>query len=336
MDNMTVISGVFDGLPSEAKSRLVKKPMPSWIDPMLATLTEERFSREGWIYEPKLDGERCITYKSSRSLELMSRNKKILNGGYSELVAVLGPQEHEFVVDGEVVAFDGERTSFEKLQGRIGLHDERATQKKIPVFYYLFDILYLDGRDVRPLPLKYRKELLKKAISFNEPLRFTPHVAGEGVNYYEQACRRGEEGVMAKDFESPYVSVRSRSWLKFKCVSGQEFVIGGFTDPQRSRIGFGALLVGYYKNKQLIYAGKVGTGFDTQTLTGLGAELNKLEQDKSPFAGEVDKNHVHWVKPVLVAEIGFGEWTQYDRLRVPRFRGLRRDKAAKDVVREQK
>ena len=140
---------------------------------------------------------------------------------------------------------------------------------------------------------------------------------------------------MAKDFYSLYVSNRSRNWLKFKCVSGQEFVIGGFTDPRRSRIGFGALLVGYYQNNRLIYAGKVGTGFNNETLKELSSELKKLAQDTSPFAGQVGEIGAHWVKPVMVAEIGFGEWTQYDRLRVPRFRGLSRDKSAREVVREQ-
>jgi bifunctional non-homologous end joining protein LigD len=333
---ISTATDIFDNLLPEMRAKLIKKAIPEWIEPMLATLTEQRFSREGWIYEPKLDGERCITYKSGDRLNLMSRNQKTLNGGYPELVEVLEPQEHEFIVDGEIVAFDGGLTSFEKLQGRIGLHDARATEKEIPIFYYLFDIMYLDGYDTRGLPLRYRKELLLKALIFKEPLRYTTHVDLQGIAFYAEACRKGEEGVMAKDFSSIYVSTRSRSWLKFKCVSGQEFVIGGYTEPKNSRIGFGALLVGYYEDKRLMYAGKVGTGFNNETLKEMSTELKKMEQEASPFTDQVKERDAHWVKPVLVVEVGFGEWTRYNRLRVPRFRGLRRDKYADDVVREQK
>lgn len=327
---------LFNGLPEAARAGLKKTPQPAWVSPMLATLTKERFSREGWIYEPKLDGERCLGWRRGSSVSLLSRNKKELNDSYPELVtAITADSTHDFIIDGEVVAFDGERTSFEKLQGRFGLHDSReALASRIPVYYYIFDIIYLDGYDLRALPLRYRKELLKKALSFRDPLRFTTHVEREGVAYYQEACSRGWEGIMAKRYDSPYVPVRSRDWLKFKCVSEQELVIGGYTDPRGSRTGFGALLVGYYDKGKLMYAGKVGTGYNEETLASLGAELASLEQQSSPFAQAIKEKGVHWVKPELVAQIGFTEWTSYDHLRHPRFLGLRRDKAARQVVKE--
>jgi ATP-dependent DNA ligase len=165
-------------------------------------------------------------------------------------------------------------------------------------------------------------------------LRFTPHIEREGVNYYRQACRKGWEGIIAKRYDSLYVSVRSKDWLKFKCVSEQELVIGGYTDPRGSRSGFGALLVGYYDRGKLIYAGKVGTGYNEETLHNLGRELARLEKPVSPFTDLSKGKGIHWVKPEIVAQVGFTEWTQYGKLRHPRFLGLRRDKAAGDVIRE--
>jgi bifunctional non-homologous end joining protein LigD len=325
----------FSALPAGEKTKLRQVPEPAWVDPMLATLVHEPSSRPGWIYEPKLDGERCFTYKKGSELRLLSRNQKLLNGGYPELVAALSPQGHDFILDGEVVAFAGGVTSFKTLQGRIGLHDERAAAKNIPIFYYIFDILYLDGYDVRRLPLQFRKMLLRAAVSFHDPLRFTTHVEGDGVAAFRQACQRGEEGVMSKDFTSPYQSVRSTEWLKFKCVKGQEMVIGGYTPGiGRRQPFFGALLLGYYQRGQLRYAGKVGTGFDDATLVDLTPALKSLRQSASPFAEKVSARGAVWVKPELVAEIVFAEWTQFDRLRVPRFEGLRRDKAAREVERE--
>ncbi len=325
----------FDILPSEERQALRKTAFPGWVDPMLAVLSTDYFSRKGWIYEPKLDGERCITYKNGKDIRLLSRNQKTLNGGYPELVAALEKQSHDLVIDGEIVAFEDGRSSFKKLQGRIGLHDTRASQKKIPVYYYVFDIMHLDGYDTRSLKLRWRKKLLKKAVSFVSPLRYTPHIETEGETMYHQACSRGEEGVMAKDYDGGYVSARSPAWLKFKCSNTQEFVIGGYTPGAGRRLRYlGAILVGYYEGKELKYAGKVGTGFDDETLRQLTAELAGLKQSASPFADDVRVGPVTWVKPRLVAQITYGEWTQYDHLRIPRFQGLRRDKAAAQVVRE--
>jgi DNA ligase D-like protein (predicted ligase) len=208
--------------------------------------------------------------------------------------------------------------------------------RRVPVFYYIFDVLYADGRDVRPLPLRERKSVLAGLLSFDDPLRYTEHRDTDGEAYYAEACRQGWEGLIAKRDDAPYRAGRSRDWLKFKCETNQEFVIGGFTDPQRSRIGLGALLLGYYDaSGQLVYAGKVGTGFDTRTLRSLHSELSAIERDTPPFGvGDLPRSGVHWTEPSMVAQVGFSEWTRDGQLRHPRFQGLRRDKAATDVVRE--
>ena len=327
---------VFDSLPQELKSSLKRAVQPNWVSPMLATLTDKRFSRDGWIYEPKLDGERCLAFKEGGKVKLLSRNQLMLNGSYPELVKAFEQQKmSSYIVDGEVVAFKGNVTSFEMLQGRMQSKNVgKELIKDVLVYYYLFDIIYFDGYDLRNIPLRYRKEVLSQAIVFEGPLRFTPHIEREGINYYRQACRKGWEGVIAKRFDSLYVSIRSKDWLKFKCVSEQELVIGGFTDPQGSRSGFGSLLVGYYDKGKLVYAGKVGTGYNENTLRVLGAELAALEQTNSPFAEVTKGKGIHWVTPQLVAQVGFSEGTLYGMLRHPWFMGLRRDKAAKDVVRE--
>ena len=330
------MSLVLDNLPPAVRDNLRKMVQPQWINPMLATLTSDYFSREGWIFEPKLDGERCLAFKENGKISLYSRNRLLLNGSYPELVQAFMQQESDnFIVDGEVVALRGAVSDFEMLQGRMQSRTPGdALIKQNPVYYYLFDILYFDGWDLRQLPLNYRKEILGQAVDFVDPLRFTPHVEHDGLPYYKQACSQKWEGVIAKRLDSPYLSIRSRDWLKFKCVNEQELVIGGYTDPEGSRNGFGALLVGYYAGGELIYAGKVGTGYSEETLRHLRAELKLLEQADSPFSVSIKDKGIHWVKPVLVAQVGFSEWTQYGRLRHPRFLGLRRDKAAGDVVRE--
>jgi bifunctional non-homologous end joining protein LigD len=243
------------------------------------------------------------------------------------------------VVDGEIVAFDGAQTRFERLQQRLGVASPSdQLLRDFPVYYYLFDLLYADGVDTRPLPLIERKKLLAEVVTFTGPLRFTEHRERDGVTLSQQACRDGWEGLVAKRADAPYTGTRSRNWLKFKCENAQEFVIGGYTDPQRSRVGFGALLLGYYDSAgRLVYAGKVGTGFDNRTLLALHAALAGLEQDDSPFSGgPVPRQRgVHWVKPQLVGEVGFSEWTDAGELRHPRFQGMRDDKDPRDVVREQ-
>jgi DNA ligase D-like protein (predicted ligase) len=205
----------------------------------------------------------------------------------------------------------------------------------VPVWLYLFDLLYVDRYDIRPVPLRYRKQVLRHAFDFHDSLRFTEHRDTEGEAYYREACRRGWKGVIAKDGESVYVSGRTRVWLKFKCTQEQEFVIGGYTDPRGGRIGFGALLVGVYQRGRLVYGGRVGTGFDHTTLQRLGQQLAQLDTASRPFVGDgLPRRGVHWVKPKLVAQIRFTEWTPGGKLRHPRFVGLREDKESKEVVKE--
>lgn len=304
---------------------------------MLATLTDRRFSDRNWIFEDKLDGERCLAFKQGRSVRLMSRNKQSLNNTYPEVVDALeAAGQHDAIVDGEIVAFDGNRTSFAKLQGRIGIKDpDEARRSGIAVFYYVFDVVYADGYDVTAVGLIDRKNLLRRALAFRSPVRFLTHRDTDGEAFYREACQQGLEGLIAKRRDSEYVHGRSADWLKFKCINEQEMVIGGFTEPAGSRVGFGALLVGYYERGKLRYAGKVGTGFDTDTLLRLRRRLAALETPQSPFTvDEVKERGAHWVRPDLVAQIGFTEWTNDGKLRHPRFLGLRTDKAATDVVRE--
>lgn len=304
---------------------------------MLATLTDEPFSDPDWVFERKLDGVRCLAFRDRSPVRLLSRNRKTLNDTYPELAEALERQPAQrFIVDGEIVAFKGRVSSFERLQGRLGLADPaRARASGIPVFYYLFDLLWLDGYDTTGLPLRDRKRLLRAAIGFSGPIRYSEHRDGEGEKLYQEACARGLEGVIAKRAASLYVHRRSPDWLKFKCVAEQELVVGGWTDPEGARTGFGALLVGYYDDGALVYAGKVGTGYDDATLSQLGARLRRLTRAHSPFArGNPPSRATHWVQPTLVAQIGFTEWTRDGKLRHPRFLGLRDDKPARDVVRE--
>ncbi|WP_084454056.1 non-homologous end-joining DNA ligase [Mycobacterium interjectum] len=324
-------------LPPSVCAALRDEPVPDWRAPTLATLTEKRFSDPGWIFERKFDGMRCLAFRDGDRVRLLSRNRQPLNGTYPELVDALGAQHTtRFVVDGEVVAFEGRRTSFARLQGRLGITDpEVARASPVRVFYYLFDLLHLDGKSTTDVPLLWRKRLLRKAIEFDDPLRYTPHRVGDGITAYRQACERGDEGVIAKLADSRYDGRRSPNWLKFKCVRDQEFVVGGYTAPKGSRIELGALLLGYHDGRDLVYAGKVGTGFDEATLRRLHARLSPIEQDAAPFTrGLVRENGARWVRPELVVQIGFTEWTRDGKLRHPRYLGLRTDKEPADVVRE--
>jgi len=299
---------------------------PGSFEPMKAVLTDERFSDEGWIFERKLDGVRCGAFRSGDRLRLLSRGgQELAYAGPRE--ALLAERARDFVVDGELVAFEGNRTSFSRLQ--------RARRERVPVFLYVFDVLHLDGYDVTRLPLRSRKRLLRSALSFHGPVRFTQHRNREGEAYFREACRRGWEGLIAKRADSPYATARSRDWLKLKCSAEQELVVGGFTAPRGSRTEFGALLVGYYADGALRYAGKVGTGFDRDALRELGAALREREVGDPPFADvhPVPKG-TRWTRPELVAQIAFTEWTRDGRLRHPRYLGLREDKPAREVVRE--
>jgi bifunctional non-homologous end joining protein LigD len=319
----------FAQLPAEEHELLKPAPLPDRVEPMKALLTDERFSDPGWIFERKLDGIRCIAIKGERNVRLLSRNDLSLNARFPEVVEALEADDAERVVlDGEVVAFDGAQTSFARLA--------RRGQERVPVFFYVFDLLWLDDRDVRPLPLRERKRLLREALSPSDHVRLTQHRVGDGEAFFAEACRKGWEGLIAKRADSAYTDRRSRDWLKLKCEHGQELVVGGFTAPQGTRTDLGALLLGYYDDGALRYAGKVGTGFDRATLRDLAERLRALRRDDAPFAdpGSIRERGVTWVEPELVAQIGFTEWTGAGRLRHPRFLGLRDDKAARDVVRE--
>jgi bifunctional non-homologous end joining protein LigD len=314
---------------------------PAFIEPMLATLTDQRDfpgPRGSWVFERKLDGFRAVAYRHRQEVRLLSRNEKDLGVKYPEIVEALRQQPlDDFIIDGEIVAFDHGQVSFQQLQQRLKrLSLDEARSSGVAVSYYVFDLLYANGLDARPLALKERKRLLKQAVEFTPLIRFTTHRLATGREALQLACERGWEGLIAKRAATPYISGRSHDWLKVKCGNRQEFVVGGYTDPQRTRIVLGALLVGYYEDGALRYAGKVGTGYTQETLRMLGSALNPLTVATNPFQPDaaIPRRNVHWVKPKLVAEIEFSEWTREGKLRHPRFMGLRPDKAAKEVVRE--
>lgn len=238
----------FELLSSAERARLRRRKQSKWTAPMLATLTDEPFSDERWIYERKLDGVRCLAFGNGKTVRLLSRNDNSQNEFYPELVqAVRRQAPSDFVVDGEIAAFEKGVTSFARLQTRMHRRRARAGPRRgVAVYYYVLDILHLDGRDTTALPLRRRKVLLRAALHFADPLRFTPHRNAHGERFLGEACRKGWEGLIAKRADSVYEHGRSTDWLKLKCVNRQELVIGGYTEPKGRRTGFGALLVGYY------------------------------------------------------------------------------------------
>ena len=305
---------------------------------MLATLTDRRDFGHDWLLERKFDGERCVARKQGDDVRLQSRTAKDLTGTYPEVRrAVAGQRARELVLDGEVVAFDGLQTSFSRLQRRLGVTTPSPELvAAYPVVLCVFDLLELDGDDLRGRPLLERRARLAEVVRPSAALQLSEAWRDDSQRRFARACRSGWEGLIAKRAKAPYVAGRSRDWLKLKCVAEQEFVIGGFTDPGGSRTDFGALLVGYYEGGRLRYAGKVGTGYTAATLRDLGARLRELETSESPFAdARPIPRGTHWVQPELVVQIGFAEWTNDGRLRQPRFLGVRDDKRPADVVREQ-
>ena len=311
---------------------------------MTCTLVAEPFDDPNWLFEPKLDGLRVWCRRDAKgNVTLLSRNDKPQNLQFPDVVAAVGDAlDRPAVLDGEIVCLDEHgRSSFRALQQRFHLEDAEEIARRAaehPAYFFVFDLMYLDRYDVTSLPLSRRKELLRGAVKWSDRIRWTEGTAGKGVGLLGEACRVGGEGIVGKDLRSTYFAGRSHEWVKIKCVGRQEFVIGGWTDPQRSRVGLGALLVGYYSDdgKQFVYAGKVGTGYTKETLLDLRERLGTLGQEQKPFdAGDPPLGeHVHWVKPALVAEIGYAEWTQHGLLRQPRFEGLRMDKNARQVRRE--
>jgi bifunctional non-homologous end joining protein LigD len=309
--------------------------MPVEYVPMKPVLIDRPFSDPDWVFDRKLDGERCGALRQDGKVTLLSRTGRPLAAAYPEVAEALAVDGPDLLIDGEIVAFKGNQTSFSQLQQRMGISDpERARHTRVRVYYYIFDMLEADGEDVRRLPLLERKARLRKAVEFRGHLRDTPYRRADGVTAFKYACAHGWEGVIAKRAASPYVPKRSRDWLKVKCAHGQELVVGGWTEPRGSRQRFGALLVGFYEGDKLRYAGKVGTGFDQRTLNILGDRLERLERPTSPFELGDPPRNAHWAEPELVAEIGFAEWTRDEKLRQPRYQGIRDDKSAREVVRE--
>jgi bifunctional non-homologous end joining protein LigD len=304
---------------------------------MLATAVEPLPQPAGWVYEPKLDGIRCLAVVSRHGVQLYSRNRIAKTEAYPEIAAALGGQVRgHAILDGEIVAVDRARgvADFGLLQRGGPTASAVGSRGRPRIEYWLFDCLWYEGIDLRPRAWRERRQVLESAVAASRPLVLTPTHAEFGAAF-ARACARGGEGLVAKRIDAPYRAGRSPDWRKLKCVRGQELVVGGWTDPRGSRQLVGALLVGYFDAGALRYAGKVGTGFDRFALRELSARLAPLAQAASPFAGAVPiRDQVHWVRPDLVVQVGFSEWTRDGRLRHPRYLGIRSDKRARDVVRE--
>jgi len=313
-----------------------KAPLPAKVAPQLATLVEEPPKGEEWLHEMKFDGYRILARLQDGRARLISRNGKDWTAQFPAVAkAVEGLPVPTAFLDGEVaIVLPSGTTSFQALQNAL------AGQDQGQLAYFLFDLVHLEGYSLAGAGLEERKTLLKELLgppAAGSPLRYSDHVTGSGREFYEQACGMGIEGIVSKRRDAPYEPTRSRSWLKVKCLKRQEFVIGGFTDPAGSRVGLGALLLGVYgTDGRLEFAGKVGTGFTAKVLDDLYKKVAAREQRESPFAQAKIPGitRAHWVKPELVAEVAFTEWTSDGRLRHPSFQGLRADKSPKDVVRE--
>jgi bifunctional non-homologous end joining protein LigD len=287
---------------------VAKTSFPRWLEPMAATLTQERFASDEWTFERKYDGIRGIAYKQGRDVKLYSRNQ-LLQHNPAVVAAIAALDAREVILDGEL---------------------SWREQKNA---YDVFDILWLNGRDLTQLTLDERRAILK-TLELRPPMRRVAELKGDKP--WERACAEGWEGVIAKRRDSKYEHRRSKAWLKMKCEASQELVVGGFTDPLGSRQGFGALLVGYYDGDDFVYAGKVGTGFDTRMLVELRGKFDKIEIPKPPFTKAIGlpKVRAHWVKPQVVVQVSFMEWTGDGKMRHSRLIGIRTDKKARDVVRE--
>ena len=314
-----------------------KAKMPGEIEPELATLVDAPPPGDDWLHEVKLDGYRILCAVEDGVAKLFTRRANDWTHRFAPLAAAAAKLSvTTALLDGEAVVLkpDG-TTSFQALQN--ALSEERTSE----LVYYVFDLLHLDGLDLRPAPLTARKEALRALVGSGEgqTIRFSDHVQGQGDGFYRQACRFGLEGIIAKRADAPYRSGRGKDWLKVKCLKRQEFVIAGFTDPEGSRAGLGALLLGVHdQNGDLLYSGKVGTGFDRKLLRDLRRRLDKLERKTPAFANPprgAEARRSHWVEPKLVAEIAFTEWTEDGILRHSVFQGLREDKPAAEVVREE-
>jgi bifunctional non-homologous end joining protein LigD len=320
----------------------VERAMPAVVHPMLATPTSKAFDDPDWLFEIKWDGYRAVAFIADGQVRLVSRSLNDLTAQFSELASL--PQfvrAQRAILDGEIVALDDEgRPSFSLMQQRTGFQPGKRRlprREGVPVLYYAFDLLYLDGLDLRRVALEQRKQLLQERIENSEVIHFSDHYAEKGLDLLESARQRGLEGIVAKKRNSAYQEKRSTDWLKIKITQRQECVIGGYTDPEGSREYFGALVLGLYDGqKRLVHVGQVGTGFDHKTLKEMFALLQPLKMKQNPFHGEIGGlRKVHFVRPQLVAEIKFAEWTHETaeggmKLRAPVFMGLRADKSAEE------
>jgi len=310
---------------------------------MLATLIDKPFDDDNWLYEVKWDGYRAVAFLDGKSVRLVSRNQNDLTAAYPELhdIARL-VKARTAILDGEIVALDeAGRSSFSLMQQRTGVGEGgrriRRTRDDIPIVYYVFDLLYLDGYDLMNARLEQRRQLLQSILSPNELLRYSDHYVGQGTALFNAAAQRGLEGIVAKHRTSCYEQKRSREWLKIKIVRRQECVIGGHTEPRGARENFGSLVLGLYDAKgRLVPVGQAGSGFTEQTHAQVWERLHPLETTHNPFFGKVESDRrVRYVKPELVAEIRFTEWTHEGqsraiKMRAPVFQGLRFDKKASE------
>lgn len=309
-----------------------KEEIPNIITPMLAFLIKEPFDKKGWLFEIKWDGYRAITKIQNHEVKILSRNQESFNTRFPKLVKDMQKMELDSaVLDGEIVVVDSMgRSQFQLMQ------NYQNTQKG-NLLYYVFDLLFLNGQDLRNFPLVRRKELLKQVIekARSESIRYSDHIEERGISFFKEVSKNHLEGVMCKNGQSPYLMRRSREWLKVKCKMRQEVVIGGFTQPRGSRKKFGSLLVGIYQDGALIYAGHVGGGFSVKLLSEVYQRLEPLIIENCPFRNAPKPNtKATWVAPKLVCEVDFAEWTDEGIMRQPIFQGLRIDKKPKSVKRE--
>lgn len=337
------------GLDRELRAQLRKGEQPTRIEPHLASAAGVEPGSD-WFYERTFDGVRLLAFVRDGEVRLRTRKHVAVDDAFPELTAALQANARtDLVVDGEVVATEGDATSFSRLQGRLGLGLTQRGRPRpdpgrgprpgrgstVPITFHLFDLLSVDGHDLRQLPLHARKQLLSEALRFEDPLRYVEHRSGDAQQLLADACGAGWEGLIGKDPASPYRPGRSRRWRKLSCQRGQELVVGGYTEPSHARNRFGALLLGYHdESGRLRYAGKVGTGFDDAMLETLGELLRGLRRDSAPFIDPPADRDACWVDPHLVVQIRFSEWTEYGRLRQPRFDGLRIDLDPSEVIRE--
>jgi bifunctional non-homologous end joining protein LigD len=317
--------------------------MPTAIQPMLASITEEPFDDPSWLFEIKWDGYRVVSFVRNGSVRLLSRNHNDLGHRYPELHDLPKiVKANSAILDGEVVVLDEKgRPSFSLMQQRTGIraHGRQAAPRAdLPIVYYVFDLIYLDGYDLRRVELVERKRLLQQILPAREIVRYSDHYSGQGTALFQVAKQKGLEGIVAKKANSCYEERRSREWLKIKITQTVDCVIGGYTDPEGARQYFGSLVLGLYDDKkQLIHVGHAGTGFNQAMLKQIFEVVKALETKTKPFTGAVDAKKVHWVRPVRVAEVKFTEWTHETnegglKLRAPVFLGLREDKDPEDCT----